>query len=202
MLFLTRPPEQAIRAITKNHEKENYSYVEVGNSRGKLPAGYKILRGAVELGKGSDKFKRACTALRSWKMFELPNVWLHWPSAPIASGVVVAVLIKHFGFWSLNFCRVVYVIDEDGPKRRFGFAYGTLIEHGEIGEERFMIEWDPATDAVAYEILSFSRPADWKTRIANPFVRRLQNQFITDSLAAMVDAVHQTNETPTNNSKS
>jgi uncharacterized protein (UPF0548 family) len=189
MLFLNRPSEQRIRAITATHTNENFSYPEVGATYGILPTRYKVLHSTSQLGKGSDKFARGCEALRNWKMFDLPNVWLHWPTAPIAKGSVVAVLIKHFGFWSLNFCRIVYVIDEDGPQRRFGFAYGTLKEHAERGEERFMIEWDRATDAVSYDILSFSRPGNWKTRIALPLARRLQKQFVTDSLAAMGAAV-------------
>jgi uncharacterized protein (UPF0548 family) len=189
MLFLTRPSELKIRDLTAIHENGNYSYAEVGDTQRNLPPGYKILRGNVHVGKGSDKFASACEALRRWKMFDLPNVWLYWPSAPILAGTVVAVLISHFGFWSVNFSRIVYVIDEDGPKRRFGFAYGTLKEHAEIGEERFTIEWDRATDAVTYDILSFSRPGNWKTRVANPLARRLQNRFITDSLAAMAAAV-------------
>jgi uncharacterized protein (UPF0548 family) len=189
MLFLNRPSEQRIRAITAIQANKNFSYPEVCATRGTLPSGYKVLHSTVELGKGSDKFERACQALREWKMFDTPNVWLHWPTIPIVDGNIVAVLIKHFGFWSLNFCRIVYVIDEDGPQRRFGFAYGTLKEHAERGEELFMIEWDRATDDVTFDILSFSRPGNWKTRIALPLARRLQKQFVTNSLAAMAAAV-------------
>ncbi len=189
MLFLNRPSEQRIRAITAIQANKNFSYPEVGATHGTLPSGYKVLQSTAQMGKGSDKFERACQALREWKMFDTPNVWLHWPTTPIVDGNIVAVLIKHFGFWSLNFCRIVYVIDEDGPQRRFGFAYGTLREHAERGEERFMIEWDRATDAVTYDILSFSRPGNWKTRIAIPLARRLQNQFVTNSFAAMAAAV-------------
>jgi len=189
MLFLNRPSEKSIRAITALQANQNFSYSEAGATDGTLPTGYKVIHSAVQLGKGSDKFARACAAMREWKMFDIPNVWLHWPTTPIANGNIVAVLINHFGFWSLNFCRIVYVIDEDGSQRRFGFAYGTLKEHAERGEERFMIEWDRATDIVTYNILSFSRPGNWKTRIACPLARRLQQQFVTNSLAAMVAAV-------------
>jgi uncharacterized protein (UPF0548 family) len=189
MLFLNRPSEQQIRAITALQENKDFSYPESGATQGALPAGYKALHSTVQLGKGPQKFARACEALREWEMFDTPNVWLHWPTTPVAKGNIVAVLIQHFGFWSLNFCRIVYVIDEDGPKKRFGFAYGTLGEHAERGEERFMIESDRATDAVTYDILSFSKPGNWKTRIALPLARRLQKQFVANSLAAMVAAI-------------
>ena len=42
----------------------------------------------------------------------------------------------------MNAGRVVYLVDEDGPVPRFGFAYGTLPGHAESGEERFLVEWD------------------------------------------------------------
>jgi uncharacterized protein (UPF0548 family) len=70
-------------------------------------------------------------------------------------GQAVAVVIRHFGFWSLNCCKIVYVIDDDGPVRRLGFAYGTLPEHAEQGEERFTVEWQRSSDLVSYEIVSF-----------------------------------------------
>ena len=47
------------------------------------------------------------------------------------------LLARALGLWVLNACRIVYVIEEDGPLRRFAFAYGTLPEHAESGEERF-----------------------------------------------------------------
>ncbi len=54
-------------------------------------------------------------------MFTIPNISLHWP-APSAPGTVVAVGVRHVGFWSLNFYRIVYAINEDTPVARYGFA--------------------------------------------------------------------------------
>jgi len=76
-------------------------------------------------------------------MFDMPWVELWWPDTPIKVDATVAVLISHFGFWSLNACRIVYEIDERGACERFGFAYGTLPQHGERGEERFSVEFQP-----------------------------------------------------------
>jgi uncharacterized protein (UPF0548 family) len=95
-------------------------------------------------------------------------------------------------FWSLNFCKIVYVTDEDGPIRRFGFAYGTLLEHAEQGEERFTIEWHRHSDLVCYEILSFSRPGNMAAKVAYPVACWLQSRFLRHSLAAMADAVRDT----------
>jgi alpha-ketoglutarate-dependent taurine dioxygenase len=51
------------------------------------------------------------------------------------------------------------------PVRRFAFAYGTLAEHAESGEERFQVEWRE-DDSVWYDILAFSRPNQLFSRTA------------------------------------
>ena len=51
---------------------------------------------------------------------------------------MVAILARSIGLWWLNACRIVAVVDEDGPVKRFGFAYGTLPDHAGSGEERFL----------------------------------------------------------------
>lgn len=84
----------------------------------------------------------------------------------------------------------MYVVDESiGSVTRFGFAYGTLPGHVESGEERFLIEWDHAADMVFYDLLAFSRPRHFLTRIGKWQVRRLQRRFGQDSVAAMRRAV-------------
>ena len=188
MFLLSRPDESRIRTILASQQVSNFSYPDVGATRGELPSGYAVLRGRVDLGRGFTTFDRAVLALRQWKMFAVSGIQLCWP-VPIKSGEVVAVVIKHFGFWSLSCCRIVYVINEDGPIRRFGFAYGTLPEHAEQGEERFTMEWHRGSDLVCYEIISFSRPGNLAVKIAYPLARRLQNRFLRHSLAAVASAV-------------
>ncbi len=73
-------------------------------------------------------------------MFQLGWVETFPGSAAIAEGTTVAILVHLFGCWSLNAARIVYVIDQPLPLARFGFAYGTLMNHAERGEERFMVE--------------------------------------------------------------
>ncbi len=74
---------------------------------------------------------------------------------PFAVNQNVAVLAHHLGCYWLNACRIVYVIDEDTPMKRFGFAYGTLDDHAASGEERFLVEWNRASDDVSYELAGF-----------------------------------------------
>jgi uncharacterized protein (UPF0548 family) len=91
----------------------------------------------------------------------------------------------------LNACRIVYVIQDDGPLERFGFAYGTLYDHAESGEERFLLEWDHDSDEVWYDLLAFSRPNQFLARIGYPLARQLQKKFASGSKAAMIKAVSQ-----------
>jgi uncharacterized protein (UPF0548 family) len=112
-----------------------------------------------------------------------------WSSqTPIKPGEVVAVMGRAGGWWWLNACRIIYVVDESGPISRFGFAYGTLPGHVESGEERFLIEWDRASGDVWYDILAFSRPNHLVTRLGYLVVRRLQKRFGRDSAASMLKA--------------
>jgi uncharacterized protein (UPF0548 family) len=67
-------------------------------------------------------------------------------------------------------CRVVYVIDE---ARRRGFAYGTLRDHPEVGEEAFVVSRDE-DDTVWCDITAFSRPGSPVVRISGPAGRAIQ----------------------------
>ena len=128
-------------------------------------------------------------ALGRWNQFRLGWVEAWSPETPIRTGEVVAVIARKVGLWWLNACRIVYVVDESVPIRRFGFAYGTLPDHAETGEERFLVEWDRASGEVWYDILAFSRPHQLLTRLGYPYMRRVQKRFREESSAAMVRAV-------------
>jgi len=80
-------------------------------------------------------------------------------------------------------------VDESGLVRRYGFAHGTLPAHAESGEERFLVEWDRADDAVWYDVLAFSRPNLVLARLGYPLTRRTQKRFARESAAAMSKAV-------------
>ena len=125
-------------------------------------------------------------AIREWQMFNMPWLRLYWPTTPIQVGANVVVLVHHFGFYSLNPCRIVYVVNEDGPIARYGFAYGTLAEHSERGEERFTVEWNRSEGSVWYAILAFSRPQNTLAKLGYPLSRMLQKRFAKASKAAML----------------
>jgi uncharacterized protein (UPF0548 family) len=191
VFLITKPSEETIRRVLLSQQHCDVSYPDIGASRGTPPAGYTSDHHRATLGAGAAAFERAVAALRMWRMFRLG--WLEpvFSGAPaqIVVGADVAVLVRAFGLWSLNTCRIVYVIDESAPVRRFGFAYGTLPEHAESGEERFTIEWRRDDDSVWYDILAFSRPRHTLARLGYPLTRRLQKRFARDSVAAMKRAI-------------
>jgi uncharacterized protein (UPF0548 family) len=152
----SRPSPDQIRAFISSQERKPFSYPEVGASRDIAPRGYNLDHTRIHLGNGRQVFEGAIKAIRQWKMFEMARLSLCWPGTRIEVGATVAVLVAHLGFWSLNSCRIVYLIDERGPVERFGFAYGTLTEHAEIGEERFSVEFHASEQAVWYDLYAFS----------------------------------------------
>jgi uncharacterized protein (UPF0548 family) len=111
------------------------------------------------------------------------------PKTTIEPGDPVAIVAHNLGLWWLNACRVVYVVDEAEPIRRYGYASGTLPAHAGEGEERFLAEWDRASGEVWYDILAFSRPHGKLSRLGHPHMRRVQKRFGRESAAAMIRAV-------------
>src|SRR5262245_32372934 len=142
----------------------------------------------VMIGRGDVDFARACDALSTWKQFEIGWVELFPRPAASAVGTVVAVVIHHLGFWSMNGCRVVYHVG-DRVSGRFGIAYGTLTNHAESGEELFEVVIDHATGDVMYRIRAISWPQAMLARLGQSLVRTLQSRFRTDSGGAMKRAV-------------
>jgi uncharacterized protein (UPF0548 family) len=189
MLLPRRPSTGAIRAFLATQSQLGFTYSAIGCTATVPPEGYTVDHTRVMLGSGEKVFSRAEAALRRWDQFRLGWVEAWPPETEIQRGAVVAVLAHKLGLWSLNACRIVYVIDEPGPIHRFGFAYGTLPDHAESGEERFFVEWDEAGGAVWYDVLAFSRPRHPLIRIGNRYIRRLQKRFGRESAAAMLRAV-------------
>lgn len=188
MLLLHEPSAETIAEFLSSAAHLSFSYYEVGASRTGAPRGYNVDHNRAKLGEGPEAFARAAEAIRSWKMFDLDWVRV-FGSDTVAPGVTVAVLARHYGFWSLNAARLVYLIDEEGPVRRYGFAYGTLAGHVERGEERFTVEWSRDDDEVWYDLFAFSRPNHFLAVAGYPFSRALQRRFAADSKRAMMEAV-------------
>jgi uncharacterized protein (UPF0548 family) len=189
---LTRPTSAEIGAFLATQRGSEFSYPQVGATRSdSAPRRYDVDRNRVRLGVGAETFRRATDALRGWRMSSLGWSSVHPAGAALMPGVTVAVVVRHLGFWSLNACRIIYVLEEERDDvSRTGFAYGTLSDHAEIGEERFVVEWKRADDSVWYDLLAFSRPGHLLARLGYPLGRRLQRRFARESKQAMVAATN------------
>lgn len=183
-MFLVRQPsdETIQQFITSQHDLP-FSYREVGATRSEAaPPGYNVDHNRIRLGDGEDVYLRAVAALRSWRQFDLGWVTIVPRNTPVEVGSTVAVQARTFGFWSLSAARVVYVIEDVARVKRFGFAYGTLPNHVECGEERFTIE-QGEDGSVWYDIYAFSHPQHPLVKIGFPIARKLQKRFAKESLA-------------------
>jgi uncharacterized protein (UPF0548 family) len=190
-LFLFRKPTTSfILGFLNIQSRLGFSYQAVGATALIPPAGFTVDHNRFKLGTGEHVFAAAKTVLESWGHFQLGWVEALPRDTPLEVGKVVAVLARTTGLWWLNAARIVYVVDEHGPVQTFGFAYGTLPDHAETGEERFTIAWNRTDDTVWYDILAFSRPHHILARLGYPLVRRLQRQFAQDSGAAMRKGVN------------
>ena len=185
MFFAREPSNEAVRQFLETQRAEPFSYAEVGASAQTPPSGFFVDHNRVQLGRGVAVYKCAVNALKHWRQFDMRWVSVANDDEPIDVGGVVAVKVRAFGAWSLNACRIVYVVDEDGPIKKFGFGYGTLPGHIECGEERFSIEWCKRDDAVWYDILAFSKPHHPLTWLGLPFARMFQKRFARESMQRM-----------------
>ena len=162
-IFLKYPQPEARKTQLG---KADYSYPEVGFTKKdcleSLNNKYNIDRYQETLGSGNATFEKAKKSLKEWKHFDLG--WAHIAAGEPKQQQIVSVVVKVFGIWTLNHCKVVYIIDEE---HRWGFAYGTLKSHGESGEERFMLYHNPQTDIVSFEILAFSKPQHWLAKLTS-----------------------------------
>ncbi|MEX2175033.1 MAG: DUF1990 domain-containing protein [Pirellulaceae bacterium] len=191
MFSLQRPTDEFIRAYLIGQAGRPWSYDQVAATRSPALSarpGWKLDRQRVLLGHGKDVFAAASQAIRDWKMFPREMTQVFWPNSPQQPGDTVAVLYRArpFFLWMLMPARVVYRVDE---RRRFGFAYGTLADHPERGEERFAVEWNERDDSVWYDLLALSQPAHWLARLAYPYARWEQAKFRRLSGRAMQRAV-------------
>jgi uncharacterized protein (UPF0548 family) len=188
MFLARRPSPLAIDRFTARSQELPLSYGPMGLAQTETP-GYNVDETIDAIGRGHTDFDRAKAALMTWKPFDLDWLQLFPRTAPLTPGTVVAVLTRHLGFWSLNGCRIVYGIGDRNHGGRFGFAYGTLSNHAESGEELFEVSLDPDSGEVLYRIRAVSTPRAALARIGYPFTRALQARFRRESAAAMKRAI-------------
>ncbi|MEM9821314.1 MAG: DUF1990 domain-containing protein [Bacteroidota bacterium] len=179
------PKKHVLDPFLDQQEQLSFSYQEVGQTRQSALQFYDNDHHHFSLGRGEGIWQKAKKALVNWQQF--PPEWTNiYPGdAPLASNTNVLVLFKVLGIWWINSARIVYHFDEIN---RFGFAYGTLPNHIERGEEVFWVERDDQFN-VSYQIKAFSRPAHPLVWMAYPMARFFQKRFCTQSGKRMRELV-------------
>ena len=192
MFLLRKPSEELIRQFLSSQEGKPFSYPvsysDADIAAGESPPGYVRDHSRIKLGEGAEAFRTAVAAVKRWEMFNIGWLQLCWPDAPIEIGTMVAVLADLRCLWSLNACRIARVFDEGGEVRRYGFAYGTLPDHVERGQESFIVEWNRMDDSVWYDLAAYSKPNQLLAKLGYPVARALQKRFARDSMQAMLRA--------------
>jgi uncharacterized protein (UPF0548 family) len=198
MFTFRRPNEAQIGEYLARQKDSPFSYEMMGCTQAGpvLRPGWNVDHCRVHLGQGEAIYRAACAAIEQWKMFPPEIATLCWPDQAPREGLVVGVLYwaAPVRVWILFPAQVVYVVNESVQREgrsivRFGFAYGTLSDHPERGEERFLVEWDRNDDSVWYDLLAISRPAHWLARLGYFYTRWEQARFRRLSGEAMVRAV-------------
>ena len=188
MFLARRPSQREIEEFIARSRDLPLSYNPIGIAK-ESPHGFKVDEASGVIGRGEPAFERAKVALAEWRHFDFGWVELFPQGAAVEPGSVVAVLVHHMGFWSLNGCRIVYTLGDRRTGPSFGFAYGTLTNHAELGEEIFEVALAPESDEVVYRIRAVSKPRATMARIGYPFTRLLQARFRRDSIAALREAI-------------
>ncbi len=194
MYLFKKPNGKQIQQFIESQSHLEFTYPSVeATKNGNHPARYVLDHNRICLGTGEATFEIAKQKLCEWQHFQFKWIELHHTENYPEPGQTVGILAHALGLWVLNACRVVYVLEEEEPIHRFAFAYGTLPQHAESGEERFQVEWHPNDNSVWYDILAFSRPNQFLSKVGYPYVRRKQKQFANDSKQAMKNAVDSIN---------
>lgn len=148
--------------------------------------GFFVNHAKVLLGSGPDTYEKGKTALQTWKHFGMNWAFVD-PKTPVQTGVKLCVCVKEIVPWIMMPLQVVFVNERKMAKKpvaSFSFGSGTLKGHLLAGEECFSVELDE-NNQVWYEILSFSKPDHFISRIGYPYARLRQKYFANQSSCAM-----------------
>jgi uncharacterized protein (UPF0548 family) len=161
------------------------TYGEVGASNGELPdpatTGYKSSRHEKMIGHGQADFDRAVEGIRTWQAHRAAKVSLR-SITPIEVGQTALFVVTLFPMEIRICCRIVSVVHEPN---RFGFSYGTLPCHPEVGEEQFLVERNPDTNDVTFRINVFWKSVSPLLRLGSPITKAMQRNYTQRYLNGM-----------------
>jgi uncharacterized protein (UPF0548 family) len=172
------PPELA--ALLERCSSDALSYESVGISIGHdpLPPGFHRRAWSTTI-VGADAFERGCAALRSWAVHRCAGFQVATDGGIVVGSNVALSAPLPIGFIDAT-CRIVALIDDPD---RYGFAYGTLPVHPELGEECFTITRDSGD--TRFDIVAASVAVNRLARLVPPAANRLQDRAARQYLKAM-----------------
>jgi uncharacterized protein (UPF0548 family) len=184
-------PGGRLEALLRQSLAAAPTYPEVGATRpavlagAPMPEGYHHLRYQRLIGTGQAAFEAAGACVLSWGTHRGVGFDLRATDPRAIEGATVAFAIGRGPVSLLASCRVVWSVD---TQQRCGFGYGTLPGHPETGEEAFVVSRDSA-DRVWVEIVAFSNPGRWYSRLGSPAVSVLQRIAVAAYARAVQRAV-------------
>jgi uncharacterized protein (UPF0548 family) len=180
MFSLRRPsPAELARVVARQADCE-LTYAEQGATGGTMPAGYRHDQWEADLGRFDEPaFDRLGAAVCHWQVQRGAGVTI-CPADQVQAGLTFALCLRVGGVFVTAACRVVYVTVEPG---RRGFAYGTLPQHPEQGEEAFHVIRDGSR--ILFRVTAFSRPRHPLARAGAPVSRLIQARTSQAYLRAM-----------------
>jgi uncharacterized protein (UPF0548 family) len=147
------------------------TYAQVHGTEGHAPTGYHAGSHRQVIGRGRGDFERAAVGLRTWQPQRSIGA-NPFGDPQVATGETVMLVLGVGPVEARICCRIVSVRDTD---TEFGFTYGTLPCHPEIGEERFNVTLEPTGDVV-FTIDVFWRSSMLITKLGGPITTLVQGR--------------------------
>jgi uncharacterized protein (UPF0548 family) len=140
------------------------------------PDGFRLASTRQRVGSGEADFEHAKQLLCEWAF--LPASAHPCPDTPPQRpGENLLLLVRTFGVWAAMPARVLESIATTDGVQRAGFVYTALPGHVAQGYERFLLEQDPATGDVTFELRAVARPAQRLVRLVRPAFSLMQLRF-------------------------
>jgi uncharacterized protein (UPF0548 family) len=184
VLSLHRPTDAELDALLDDESEQELTYRDTGARFGKFPPGFRHDRWTEHLGAGPEVLARACDGLRRWEAHRAAGVLLTPATPELRAGTTLLVQTRVGPVHVVGGCRILHVVDEPG---RFGFVYGTLPSHPEVGEEAFTVV--DGDDGVRFEVMAVSRWREPLVRMAAPLARAVQVRTTRRYLRGLADFV-------------
>ncbi|RZS80016.1 uncharacterized protein (UPF0548 family) [Motilibacter rhizosphaerae] len=191
-LRLRRPSRAALVRLLARQSGQPLTYEHQGISLEAapvLPAGWGVSSASRTVGSGDAVWQAARAALDGWAAHAAVGVVLEPERPPLRVGQEVVVVAGLRWGAVVAACRIVRVVDEPDA---YGFAYGTLPLHPEVGEEGFVVRRelrpDGSTGEVSVHVRAVSRAVALPARLAPPLARLVIAGYVRGYLRGLAQA--------------